>query len=532
MMPWFLSRSLIAFVFSGCVVAQPYIAFDSAKSSSTYSAGNLAGSPDFAAARALDSGSGYWCSAGHHAADQAVSWTGALNVRRKVIGLKINWAYSPGEVKILTSPDGANFEEARCWTASARDGVAYEESVMFDSARNVRAVTIAVRGPKEWSFFGINEAVLIAAGNEPFMLVSGATAEDEQCLTAQGSAGVGLSSCIAAIASGRGSEIFQFNSDGQLAHGDECVVVEGGFTVGGGSVALGDCEQALRAGDGRSLWEITSDGQVRMAGGSFCLTETGEGQIAIAAGRADASSSTSGHEASFGVDGDEATYWASGATDGAIFTIDLDGEKRVDRVEISWEQPATAFDIELASGGGWSSFYSTSGNALSHTVALGPAMSGSSLRIRMVAPHAAYGSGYGIRSVRIIGSGLKTVVQDCGEAAGSLSAGDKWFQSAVGDFDGAAQGALGGYSLLSAAADALGSVTAQLQSSKCGKATVPIRAATLLQHTVTVRTSAGLDPEESAVAAIASAAHTDSASIQHLVEDARRAISEAHASLQ
>ena len=81
------------------------------------------------------------------------------------------------------------------------------------------------------------------------------------------------------------------------------------------------------------------------------MSETGEGQIAIAAGRADASSSTSGHEASFGVDGDEATYWASGATDGAIFTIDLDGEKRVDRVEISWEQPATAFDIELASGG-------------------------------------------------------------------------------------------------------------------------------------------------------------------------------------
>ena len=45
-------------------------------------------------------------------------------------------------------------------------------------------------------------------------------------------------------------------------------------------------------------------------------------------------------------------------------------------------------------------------------------------------------------------------------------------KEAVGDFDGAAQGALGGYSLLSAAADALGSVTAQLQGSKCGKATV------------------------------------------------------------
>ena len=104
---------------------------------------------------------------------------------------------------------------------------------------------------------------------------------------------------------------------------------------------------------------------------AFCLNETGEGQIAIAAGRADASSSTSGHEASFGVDGDEATYWASDA-DGAIFTIDLDGEKRVDRVDISWEQPATAFDIELASGGGWAVRAETSrGPPLGSRCALG-----------------------------------------------------------------------------------------------------------------------------------------------------------------
>jgi len=521
----------VAFVFVGAVAAQPYVAFDSAKSSSTYSAGNLAGSPDFAAARAVDSGSGYWCSAGHHAADQAVSWTGRLNVRRKAIGLKINWAYAPGEVKILTSPDGANFEEARCWSSSARSGVAYDESVMFDSARNVRAVTIAMRGPKEWSYFGINEAVLIAAGNEPFMLISGVTSEpDEQCLTAQGS-GVGVSSCIAAIASGQGREVFQFNSDGQLSHGDNCVVVEGGMTAGGGAVGLGDCEQALRAGDGRSLWEVTSDGQVRMAGGSFCLSETGEGQITLASGRADASSSTSGHEASFGVDGDEATYWASEA-DGAVFTVDLDGEKRVDRVDISWERPATAFEIELASGGGWTSFYSTSGNALTHTVALGPSMSGSSLRIRMVASHAAYGSGYGIRSIQVVGSGLRTVVQDCGEAARSSSAGDKWFQSAIGDFDGAAQGALGGYALLAAAADALGAVTAQLQSSKCGKATVPVRDAALVHMAVAAGTRNGSDPEERAISAIAAAAHADPASLQQLVEDARRAISEAHASLK
>lgn len=39
---------------------QQYVAFDSASASSTYSAGNLAGSPAFAAQQALSGGSGYW----------------------------------------------------------------------------------------------------------------------------------------------------------------------------------------------------------------------------------------------------------------------------------------------------------------------------------------------------------------------------------------------------------------------------------------------------------------------------------------
>jgi len=415
---------------------------------------------------------------------------------------------------------------------------------MFESVRNIRAVTIAMRGPKEWQYFGINEAVLIGAGNEPFMLISGVTSDpDEQCLTAHAS-GVGLTSCMQAIASGKGDEIFQFNTDGQLAHGDDCVVVEGGITSGGGAVGLGDCEQALRAGDGRSLWEVTGDGQLRMAGGSYCLSQTGSGEGQIHAGRADASSSTSGHEASFAVDGDEASYWASAAdpADAVMLTLDLDGQKRVDRVEIAWEQPATAFDIELASGGGWVPFFSTSGNALTQTVALGPSTTGSSLRLRMTAPHAAFGSaghvGYGIRAIRIYGSGLRTVVQDCGEASRSPDASDKWFQSAVADFDGTAQGSLSGYSLLTAASDALGAVTAQLQSlaSNCGRASVPARAAAglvLLQHSF----AAGAqlhesDPEEAAVAAIATASHSDTASLRQLVEEARRAISAAHASLQ
>lgn len=40
--------------------AQQYVAFDAASASSTYSVGNLAGSPAFGAQQALSGGSGYW----------------------------------------------------------------------------------------------------------------------------------------------------------------------------------------------------------------------------------------------------------------------------------------------------------------------------------------------------------------------------------------------------------------------------------------------------------------------------------------
>ena len=54
-------------IFSGIVLGaaglQQYAAFDAASASSTYSAGNLAGSPAFAAQQALSGGSGYWWAA-------------------------------------------------------------------------------------------------------------------------------------------------------------------------------------------------------------------------------------------------------------------------------------------------------------------------------------------------------------------------------------------------------------------------------------------------------------------------------------
>ena len=43
-----------------CMGLEQYVAFDAASASSTYSTGNLAGSPAFTAQQALSGGSGYW----------------------------------------------------------------------------------------------------------------------------------------------------------------------------------------------------------------------------------------------------------------------------------------------------------------------------------------------------------------------------------------------------------------------------------------------------------------------------------------
>ena len=41
---------------------------------------------------------------------------------------------------------------------------------MFDAPRSVKAVSIAMRGPQSWGYFGINSAALVAEPG-PFMLV-------------------------------------------------------------------------------------------------------------------------------------------------------------------------------------------------------------------------------------------------------------------------------------------------------------------------------------------------------------------------
>ena len=57
-------------------------------------------------------------------------------------------AYGPGELKILTSADGGNFEEALGWRSPAREEMAYTQIVMFETPRSVKALSLVMRSPR------------------------------------------------------------------------------------------------------------------------------------------------------------------------------------------------------------------------------------------------------------------------------------------------------------------------------------------------------------------------------------------------
>lgn len=253
---------------ASAVSAQNVAQFDKAFASSAYSIEN------FGAARAANRGSGYWCSAGSHDAAKSVTWTGVLNVRRKAVGVKINWAYGPGQVKVLVSSDGGNFEEAVCWRSSSRADVSYEETIMFDSPSMVKSLTISMKAPLSWGYFGINDVTLLSSGDENFMLVNGRTSGDsERCLVASGST-LGVAGCLDAVAAGDGREVFSLS-------GERLVHVASGLCASplnaeSKTVSFHDCASAARIDDGRFSWQLNSNGQLTSRGsGASCLVVVG-----------------------------------------------------------------------------------------------------------------------------------------------------------------------------------------------------------------------------------------------------------------
>ena len=209
----------------------------------------------------------YWCSAGGHAPGQTVAWTGLLNSRRVLFGIDVRWSYAPAEVKVLTSADGGNFEEAAGWRKLARPEPSFEESIMFASELSAKAVTILMRVPKPWGYFGIS-SVAALSGPFSFMLVSGKGGQREQCLVST-SAGVALQPCLDAIVAGAGVEIFGFTGTSQLQRSDgKCLALFGS------RLGVEECQS------GRGAWEASQDGQLKQ--GDMCLAAAAGSQVAVA----------------------------------------------------------------------------------------------------------------------------------------------------------------------------------------------------------------------------------------------------------
>ena len=196
-------------------------------------------------------------------------------------------AYGPGEVKVLASADGGNFEEVVPWRRSTQGDAAYVETLMLAEPRNVLAVSVVMRDPQRWRFMGITSAVLLVEPG-PFMLVSGVpTPDGELCVVAKNGR-LEVQPCLAAIVDGDGAEIFHFGVDGELvsAPSNTCASLSSGLVathvvvdaarfgpaivVNCSNVVLGTC------GPESSAFEVQASGQIKASrDGDVCLTLSG-----------------------------------------------------------------------------------------------------------------------------------------------------------------------------------------------------------------------------------------------------------------
>jgi len=271
------SRLSVLIVLSASVRAFCYqrLAFDSASASSTYA--KRSGTLGFGAQAAIQPGIGYWCSSGAHYPGQVVTWTGLLDARRTVAGMSVAWEYHPGEWKILASQDGSNFEELQQWQYTDRNEMKFEHTVMFPNPIVVRAITLVMRSPRPWQYFGLTRLTLLAAPG-PVMIVSGVTADaGELCLAAVGGRSVSLRPCLQTIAIGDGTDIFQFSSKGQLENigSHECVILN--EEHGGKHLGMGACASTSFAASSRHQYQPQANGQVKLGRlEASCLTISSE----------------------------------------------------------------------------------------------------------------------------------------------------------------------------------------------------------------------------------------------------------------
>ena len=314
--------------------------------------------------------------------------------------------------------------------------------------------------------------VLRQEGPSNFMLISGATAAEEACLTVSGTS-VSLESCGAAVAALDGHEIWKLTSAGQLASLSEskCLGVPGDIKAGA-TVKLLECDSAGDSGK----WELNGNGQIKLAVGGLCLSqvgpEVGLADVAVsAAATATSTLDSASHGANLACDGVSSSYWASklGVVEPVIFGVDLGSVEQVATVVLDFEFVPKSFALLVsADGQSWQEVFSTDANVLRKvSVPVGGQLV-SAVRLEMRAAHPVHGifgghAVYGIRSLAVMAQRTRATVDSCSTAAKAIDARDKFFMTSVKTFDQATTAALQSeLPALEAAEASLAAVTAEL----------------------------------------------------------------------
>lgn len=230
-----------------------------------------------------------------------------------------------------------------------------------------------------------------------------------------GAAGrISLAPCLEAIAAGDNREVFTLSEEGILASAitpDQCANVADGDA--GGDLVTGPCRSP-----GMAKFELSPSSQLKLQNiGNYCVSIQGDPVEKEFAGRVDAAS----------------MRWSSSPGKPVDFTLSLGVGASVNSITVDWEFAPKRFELALSGGGIFTTLDTTTGNTLNKTVVVLGGAYGRTLRIRMSEPLSS--EGYAIKSLSVIASEAKVIVQDCDVASKRVDARDKFFMVSVSAAD-------------------------------------------------------------------------------------------------
>ncbi|KAK1444639.1 LCCL domain containing protein [Babesia gibsoni] len=456
-----LLSTIIAFLvhFVDARNANEFYTFKDATATSTYIT-HTNDDKKFGAARAYQIGASYWCSAGHHASTDFVSWTGELWDTAKVSQVEVMWEYAPKEVEISTSITDDSFNVVMPFKETFDKKPSYKEVFKLEQPVEARFIRLTLRGCIN-DYFGIREIHIVGAGNPLFAIKSGISSPSgEMCLQLEegrrdDNTRVVLDLCSHAIAAADGRDLWRHDSRQRIVSAvtspPKCLTSVSPSKVG--ALVITDCKD-----DASDVcrWEFMGNSQISLKNAEeLCMTQAniysdkaGMGNL-LDIMKSDititASSASDKHNVELVMDGKTETYWASELfLDSNIhstnITINFNQPIHASRVKIDWEYQPMSYTIEGSTDNiVFTELARNMSNSDHVTMDSLKDKEFKQLRLVMLRPHHSMGKIpdgfiYGIREMEVLTSNLQTVVGDCRAAANTSDARDKYFVSYVSTF--------------------------------------------------------------------------------------------------